>query len=296
MSRAAVGRKVIGLSGVRGTLAADDPRWNQRATVEVVTAAYDTDRLGVGSSPYRGDLATTGIRVPVAASTPDNRYRFRLASAVVPEKRSVILRGIRQLVTLRAEYETEPDELGNTETFVFEREVESPLWSFMDGNVSWHVKWRNIEETRTQLFDAARPPAASSSSSGVDASLLYVPPLVGPIPPPYVPLGGGLPAGRDVDYLGTWREMRYPWRKTSWDLWIPIVGPGVVVFEASVKQTNPATRPAIPHFVAPDMTGWRPEDAFLFTHTNAGAGVIYGHIAGALTLELYPDVKDMQQP
>lgn len=278
----AAGRKVIHLAGVEGALLPHDPRWEKRAVVEVVTAAYDDDALGVGTSPYRGDLSTTGLRVPALASTPDDRYLFRLAAAVVSQKRSVVLRGIRTLVTMRQEYLDE----ATHSTFVFEREVESPLWNFRDGNVSFHLRWSYPSQARRFAADAdpAHLPAMSPSSWGLDSALLYAPPAA-----VYTPLGGGIPPGRGVDYLGTWRDNRFPWHRTSWDLQIPIIGPGVVTLYASVKQTNPTTRPQMPVFMNPVTDGWRVEDQFLLQHTQA----VYGHVAGALTLELFPDTKDM---
>lgn len=291
MPRGSAGRRIVPIdrarpSQVERELSGDDPRWGDRGVVEVVTACSDADSAGVGTSPYRGDFATTGIRVPVAASTPNNRYLFLLCSAVVAAKRAVRLLGLRTLVTMRAEYD---DEQAGT-TFVFEKEVESPRWTFMDGNVSFHLKWQSMSEERRHFYDAAQPPGTMASAWSGDAGLMYVPPLVGPIPPPYVPLGGGIPMGRDVDYLGTWRDMRYPWHRTSWNLNVPIVGPGTVRLYASVKQTDPATRPAMPIFVTPDTRGWRPEDAFLYSHRDAGP--VYGHVAGAMLLDLFPSVKD----
>lgn len=278
----AVGSKVIRLDGVKGALPAHDPRWDKRAVVEVATAAYDADALGVGTSPYLGDVATTGLHVPVTPSTPNDRYLFRLCAAAVSERRGVRLRGIRTGITLRQEY---LDAEAGT-TFVFERETESLLWSFQDANVSWHLRWMNPSQSRRFAADAdpAHLPAMSPSSWGLDSTLLYAPPAV-----VYAPLGGGLPPGRDVDYLGTWRDMRYPWKRTSWDLDIPILGPGVVALYASVKQTNPTTRPQMPIFMNPIVGGWRVEDQFLAQHTQA----VYGHVAGALLLELYPDTKEM---
>ncbi len=281
----AVGRKIISLEGVRGALPANDPRWDKRALVEVVTAAYDTDALGVGTTPYVGDVATTGLHVPTLASSPSNRCLFRLAAAAVPDKRGVVLRGIRTLVTMRQEY----TDAQTGATFVFEREVESPLWAFQDGNVSWHLRWMNPSQSSRFAADPdpAHLPAMSPSSWGLDSALLYTPPAA-----VYAPLGGGIPPGRGVDYLGTWRDMRYPWTNTDWNLEVPIVGPGVVVLYASVKQTNPSTRAPMPTFMNPVIDGWRKEDQFLLQHSQA----IYGHVAGALALELFPDVKDMTPP
>ncbi len=281
MPRGAIGRKVI---EIRGHLGREDARWDYRSSVEIVSAGVDDDFLGLGSSPVIGDIGNTALTIPAVRTSPETRYLFRLASFEIPSGRAAVLRGIRQLLTLRAEIE-------NTEqqtTFVFEREVVSPLWHFSDANTSWHIRWSNNSQGRRNVFDAAQVAGTSPSTWGTDSALLYNPPLV-----PYIPPGLGIPPGKGVEFLSTWRDMRYRWDKTAWDLHVPIIGPGVVTFYASVFQTDPDTRPccpALPPVPFPILTGLRPEDQFLLQFPNC----IYGHVGGALLVDLYPCKGDIE--
>jgi hypothetical protein len=285
--REGAGAKVLSLAGrreVKGGLSPCSDLWMTRALVEVVTAGPDADYLGVGSTPFVGDWAGSSLSVPVAP-TPDqsHRYLFRLCSISVPARRRAVLRGLRTLVTIRQSYT-----LDSGVAYPVEREVVSPLWHFQDGNVSWHLKWMRTSETRRHFYDAGQGPGTSPTDWGGDSALLYVPPY-NPftlVPLPYTPLNAGVPPGTSVDFLGTWRDMRYPWTNTDWRLGVPIVGPGTVTLYATVHQTNPETRVAIPEFVS--LEGLRVEDQFLVNNTSA----VYGRIAGAMLVELWPDCEE----
>lgn len=291
------GRNVVSLASRRG-LTAGSPHWGCRTLVELVSASVDSDLQGIGATPYPGDFSSTGVRVPAAATIDQShRYLIRLCGAEVPAGKAMIVRGIRQAVTIREDY-VKLSEVGiPVGTFVFEREVVSPWWRFMDGNVSFHLKWMQEVQSVRNVFDPLQLPGTSPSMFGVDSALLYTPNPLGPFIGPYVPPGAGIPPGRDVDFLGTIRELRYPWSNTDWDLNVPVVGPGVVVLWASVYQTNPTTRIAMPQltppapFTDPVTCGLRPEDQFLLQHPQA----IYGRVAGALLLDLFPCCQDMEK-
>lgn len=269
-------------------LSATSTRWQNLApkvncecvrenVVELVSsAAKDDDLTGIGSSPWSGDLGRTGIAVPQAPTTSQrNRYLFRLCGFEIPAGKAAILRGIRQLATIRFAQTT------NQIPVAYEREIESPLWSFLDGNISWHLR-RQPNQIMGQ--GGALSPIAGTSFNmrALDTALLCRP---GGLPPGYLALNNGIPGGVGIDALGTWRDIRYPWTTTEWTLHRRFRGPGAVVFYASVRQTDPENRP-----LYEGLAGMRPEDLFVsnFPLSEGNTGTIYGRVAGSLIVELLP--------
>lgn len=260
---------------MQSALHADDPRWDCRNVIELSSAALDTDKFAVGSSPFFGDAGGTGIAVPAAPTTAlNNRYLFRLCGVDIPAGRAVIIRALRQLATIRQVETLEPGGFLRP----VELEVTSPLWSFVDGNVSWHLR-RKGQNIHRREFDAAQTPGTSPAMDGLDSALLYVPPLA-----PYTAPGGGLPpgSGAGMGDLATFRDMRDPWNNAQWNLEVLVRGPGAVVFYASVRQTDPDTRG--PALVVADPGAMRPEDRFLATFQDAR----YGRVAGGMIVETLP--------
>lgn len=296
--RVSPARKVVSLASRRG-LTAGSPLWACPTRVELVSAAVDTDVIGIGSTPFLGDFSQTGIRVPASPTTDQShRYLFRLCGAEVPSGAGLVIRGVRQLVTVRAEYPIENGDVA-AGTFPFEREVTSPLWHFTDGDVSFHLRWQRQVQGLRYAPDLLQVAGTSPSSFGVDTALLYDASTgLGPFGGPYVPLGAGIPPGLAADFLGTIRDVRYPWSNTDWSLSVPVQGPGVLVLYASVYQTNPATRIKPPQlvppapFTEPVLCGMRPEDQFLIQHPTCN----YGRVAGALLLDLFPCCGDVSDP
>jgi len=277
----------LGGHGHASYLTQHDERWNDCPyVVELVSAAWDPDFLGIGSSPYEGDVGYTGIRVPAQPTVDQaHRYLYRLVGIEIPGGRMIVVRGVRQYVSLRTPGIAPPAGV----QVPLEFDVESPFWHFIDGNVSWHLRWEANLQTRLNVFDRNQLPGTSPSLAGLDSALLYVPPLFPPVHfgPDYVPPGAGIPPGKNVFQLGTWHDLRYPWTNTDWDMSLPIHGPGRLVFYASVHQTNSATRPAIA--VPPAGIGvLRPEDQFVSAFESAETPVFYGRVAGALSVELFP--------
>lgn len=281
---------------LRHGLSASNKLWSCPSRVELVSAAVDTDLQGIGGSPYLGDFSSTGLRVPTAPTVDQqHRYLFRLCGAEIPTGAGLYVVGMRQAVTLRAEFQRTNEQGLITGVFPFEREVVSPWWRFTDGNVSFHLKWsQQVQSNRTIL--SAGVPGTSPSTFGVDSALLYNPGPGGIFPVVYDPPGAGIPPGRDVDWLGTIRELRYPWGSTSWDISVPCYGPGVVTLYASVFQTNPSTRIPPPQltppapFTDPVVCGMRVEDQFLVQFPLCN----YGRVAGALLLDLFPCCGEME--
>jgi hypothetical protein len=253
-------------------ISARDQRWQCRSIVEVASSSFDPDRAGVGSSPYVGDMAATGVRVPSAPTTSQsNRYLIRLAGVQIPSGCGIILHGLRQGLTIRCEQAN-----GDCGLIASELEVTSPFWSFPDGNVSWHLRVvQNV--IAPAFFDPTQQPGTDPNLNGLDSALLYRPPLV-----PYTAPNAGIPPGATLDWLDTWRDMRFPWENTEWRLHQLVRGPNNLVFYASVHQPNPEGRVVA---TPADPGALRPEDRFLATFQQA----IYGRVAGAMTVELLPD-------
>jgi hypothetical protein len=258
-----------------------DPRWDCHSIVEMVTESFDPDLLGVGSSPWQGDASSIGIRVPTGPTRfQTERYWFRLLQVQIDKRRAIIIRGIWQYATIRASAQSSTPPCHGVPV---ELEVTSPGWHFQDANISWHLRLENHKFTPESIYDANQPNGASPSVSGQDAALLYVPPFL-----PYRPPGAGLPPGAAVDFLGTWRDLRYQ-DPSSNELAIAVLGPGRLTFYASVHQTNPIERCPI---IVPPGVG-RPEDQFVAAYEALGVPVTYGRVAGGLAVELFPCCEDL---
>lgn len=262
-------------------LGARDPLWAASAAgicdnvVEVSTVTSDDDLNGIGGHPAVGDLGSTGIRVPLAPTTsPSTRYLARLCGIEIPSGYAIIVQGLRQAATIR----TQTTENGIP--LVLEREIDSPLWRFLDGNISWHLRHEENLYSR-HVSDPAQTPGTDPTMLGLAPALLYVPPLV-----PYVPPNGGLPPGGAINGLGSWRDIRFPWTSTDWGMSEIVRGPGRVVMYASVRQTNPS---ALVRPLYPDVEGMRPEDRFV---SNFQLTAVYGRVAGSIIFNIMPCCAD----
>lgn len=241
-----------------------------RPTFECVSAGADPDLLGVGSSPYVGDASATFLPVP-EEPTPDqrSRYLYRLVVVPVSAGQVAIIRGVRTYVGIR----------GTLDDVPYEIPVTTPNWKFTNGNYSFHVR-RLGPAFYDSRFSATQQPGTSPQTSGSDSALLF-----NQLAAPYIPRGAGLPPGDGVDFLTTWRDMRYPWTAANWDLLrVPVPGPCTLVLYASIHQTDPETRPD-PADIPCDVLV--PEDRFVANFTDAR----FGHVGGALLIELAPGVQ-----
>lgn len=271
----------------RSLLERYDKRWNCHTVLELSSESFDEDLLGVGSTPWPGDTSALGLRVPQLPTVDQShRYLFRLCGIDIGINKAMRILGIWQYASLvanppsRAPLPCQPIPL--------ELEITSRNWKFIDGNISWHLRWEPNQYSEESVFDAAQLPGTSPTMNGLDSALLYLPPAL-----PYTPPGAGIPPGTDVDYLGTWREMRYQ-DTQSHELSIPVFGPGRIVFYASVHQTDPDTR--CPIYPVPIGIG-RPEDQWLaFWESEAedeSVDVWYGRVAGGLAVEIFPCCDDL---
>jgi hypothetical protein len=186
-----------------------------------------------------------------------------------------IIRGLRTYIGITGSLLVAEDEIA----VPFEIPVTTPNWKFSDGNYSFHVR-RLGPAFYDSRFSATQVPGTSPQVSGSDSALLFT-----QLAAPYIPPGGGIPPGDAVDFLGTWRDMRYPWTAANWDqLRVPVPGPCTLVLYCSIQQTDPATRAAPSDCPPVSLPCIAPEDCFVRGFTN----VRYGHVGGAMLIELAP--------
>jgi len=263
--------------------------WEQSAN------GIDEALQGEGADPS-GSIVQTGLRVPtLATSDVNNRYLFMLSSFEVAEGVQKVIVGFRQMATLLVGVATNPQ--GGTR--FIEQEITSPFWHFPDGNISWSLRY--IEPKLANRLVQTTGPIESAADTGPvqsigfiysnGPSLLYdigtvIPTDFYPTLTKYVAPNLGRPYGTPIGDLGTFHDLRAFWRAdTALDsLYIPCTQPGTYAFFASVKQTNPDTRP---NYLPPNPffpQGLPPEEQFLLNFPNA----IYGKVGGSLIVEEMP--------
>lgn len=259
---------------------------------EIVTNGPNPEFGFIGSDPYDTN-AYTGLVVPTtpSAAIGGARYLFMLARQSFStgeqssEHRGVRLVGIRQYAELvaRIPSETSPPlaETGGPaagSTVTFRKEITSPLWHPLDGNISWHVMVINKVQRDT------RNPA---NTDGIIYQDALSPALLYQIDAPYSPPNGGRPWGTPLGAsLGNIHDLRYPWRtdRSERVLDIPIPVPCDVVLFASVRQNDPTTNPRLSDLTAvtQQFAALSAEDQFVVAYPEFAQ---YGAIAGALVFD-----------
>ena len=154
----------------------------------------------------------------------------------------------------------------------------SPFWAFQDGNISWHLRFLKGPPNGPVPGQNNGQPGKSTDLYATESGLLVrYPDLI-------APPNNGIVPGMELGGLGTFRDIRYPWgfgEVATLDF--EVEGPGILVFFASVKQTNPATRQQIGNLgltVAQRAQLLR-EEQFIAAFPNA----IYRHVSGAILCE-----------
>jgi len=286
--------------------------------VEVYSTGPDEFLQMQGGDPY-GGLSGMGVRVPflptppVAAPGPfaplnpgsalDLRYLFNLCSFTLGNGARARIRGYRQYLTIGTTITASPFGTGSIPTYV-ERPVVTPNWRFTDASISWHI---HVIEKR-QVPQPSLGPQALANVGGIAFRMSDAPALlyetIASTSKFYVNLTGytppnrGRPWGRAINsQLGSFYDLRAPWLSgQAWDsLDIPVDGPCQVAFYASMRQTNPGSRPSI---VASQPAGLSvfpgaltPEDQFVTAFSVAPegftyGGVVYWRVAGSLIVEM----------
>ena len=259
---------------------------------EVVTVGPNPEFGFIGSDPYDTN-SYTGLVVPSAPSsslTGSPRYLFLLARASFgvgqqsSDNLGVRLVGIRQYaeIVARIPAGTPPltpivsppvgPPVGSTVTF--RKQINSPLWHPLDGDISWHVMV--IAKTQRDT----RNPANADGFIYQDA---LSPALLYQTAAPYSPPNGGRPWGIPIAAsLGNIHELRYKWRadNSEYVLDIPIPVPCDVALFASVRQNDPSLNPSVTDCAALGVLS--EEDQFVSVFNSVAQ---YGSIAGALVFD-----------
>jgi hypothetical protein len=162
-------------------------------------------------------------------------------------------------------------------TVTFRKEIKSPLWHPLDGDISWHVMVINKVQRDT------RNPANADGfiyEDSLSPALLYQ------TAAPYSPPNGGRPWGTPLAAsLGNIHELRYLWRveNSEYVLDIPIPTPCDVILFASVRQNDPSLNPSLANpALIPQFSALSEEDQFVVAYPTFAQ---YGSIAGALVFD-----------
>lgn len=280
-------------------ISAGDPRWKTRQAVEISSASFDPDMQYIGSSPFTGDTARTGVVIPrglyAGTCLQRDRYLARLCGIDIPAGSAIAIIGIRQYATIGT-YQK-----GREGCIIpFELAVQDPMWSFVDGNISWHIRFQpvNVPALPAPLNASIVSTGPYSSAFPVTAAADFI---------PYSAPDNGVPPGLSVGTFGTWRDLRFPWQNTNnQDLRHIVAGPGSLVYYASVRQTNPYLfqDPAPPSVIGipytrcqydgpeiSDLGALRHEDRFVLQFPLSQ----YFRVAGALMIELLPEFAPSTQ-
>lgn len=258
----------------------------------VSTSNRDPAKAVVGSSPFLGDVSSLGIILPpdptLAIDTQRHRYLVRLCGIQIGPDCLAIIRSVRQYLTIATEIEIEQ----GGPYYLYEMEVNSPSWNFVDGNISWHILKRTPSKSikggaATAISSVGNPPGYSPDIRGIASGVLYhtLPTSVDPLSAGYQPPNGGEPPGKGIENFSTWKDLRFSWRNFNniSDTGVAIRGPGDICMYASVCQTNPETR-VNPPAVAEGFPYWLiKEDQFVYAYQNSAR---YYRIAGELVIDL----------
>lgn len=271
---------------------------------EISTFGVNEALQGFSSDPFvpASPFPTgPGLRIPTVLpgdAGPDTRprYFFQLASREISEGKTRV-RGIRQGLAIGCNASA-IDGLVYPVTKI----VETPNWSFIDGNVSWHLvrepntrrvfqqpttngpSWRYTEsDTPAMLYQSFVNSAVNPSTGSPVQYNLGLTSYVPPAPGAWEPIAG----------LGNFKDIRFPWKgrgDISNNINEVVEGSWRISLYASILQTNPSTRlqaniPAISNIYSGALG---PEEAFLATF-DGGEGVpgpaIYWSVFGSILFE-----------
>jgi len=177
--------------------------------------------------------------------------------------------------------------------YPLEREVTTPFWKFVDGNISWHL--RRIGPLYQNTTATTKNSESMQFLYGQTPALLFqnLPSDFGGYVPPY---GGQPPGNALIPDLATFHDIRFPWwSNQAWHgLDIEIEGPCDIALFASVLQTNPLTRTPLVIPPGVPLRTLQPEDAFIATPANPAdprqqigpaPNAVYARVAGSLIFE-----------
>lgn len=253
---------------------------------EIATAWDDSDFAVCGRDPWKS-IGNDAVLIPEAPGSDDfegvppailrARYLIRLCGYEQGENERSEITGLRLLSTIGFL----PSEGVGGGAVPREIEVESPLWNFPDGNISYHLRVERSVATRgTYVTAEGYRRGWSNTVVGTSAAILFNQGSTSPGSEVanYVPANGGVPPGNPVGHLGTIRNnAEFPWHLgANNNVHYRICGKATVTLWASVLQSDPSTRPSQSVIVADG--GARREDNFVYAYPLA----VYRHVAGAI--------------
>lgn len=252
------------------------------SVVELSGHGPNPARIGLGTSPWIGDLTDDLISIPpappaVPGSTPG--YLVRICALDVRVDRLFRFRGFWQDVRLG--FSQTNDVTGQTS--VYEIPQRDPYWQFPDGFITWmiRVETGRVDNALVNPDVSPRvgflPYNAGSTASGV----LYVAPFDGARGSGlYLAPGGGIPPGSGLGAHGAMHSLRATSFGTAQTVStdIPIEGPARVTFYAYVVQHNAVNVLPAPTGSAATLTLLSREDQLLIAqptlaYTRIGGGM-----------------------
>lgn len=280
-----------------------------RRHFEVTTVGTNDALQGISTDPFlpNNNPSSVGLRVPscLPGVQPGQqpRYLFNLASFILGSGK-VIVRGIRQGLTIGLNVSGWNGGDSSVPLVAEEFLVTTPYWSFVDGNVSWHLVKQPSEHTVTKrpnsdaaswgfresdspamLYEQATFQAGkfnvvnSAPNFYADGLLTYKAPY---------PFG----ATRPIAGLGNLKDIRFPWNSNAAMVAIDelVEGPCKITLYASVLQTNPSTRAqgSYPTAANTYSNGISPETAFVRTFAEGEGNVSpvqYWRVFGSILFE-----------
>jgi hypothetical protein len=249
--------------------------------MEISSHARDPNKNGIGTS-FNNDAGGTFLPIPRAPSTSnENRYLIRLCGWPIPPGRSARVQSLAQYVEI-GDFLPLPNQGG---VYPLRRQVFAPNWSFTDGDVLFGLRVMPTPYYQQMIVDPLQPEGYSTNINGTSSGILYLPNKPGGGPVPYAPLNGGIFPGSPVGDLGMIHDLRSVWGQNKMYFNYTVDGPSQIVFYASVKQTDPATRVNIPQ--GAPAPGLPVEDLFVQSYPNA----IYTRVGGSFTMEIGPSLR-----
>lgn len=251
---------------------------SEPSLVQVTSAGVSGDLAFVGSSPYGVDPAASFIDLPATPTDFRNRVLVRVAGWSIPEGKAARLRQ----VGLFAEIAQRTIGVGPGST-IRRLPVTSPTGPFLDGNIAWAITAPRTANQRRLDLASSLPRGWTTDVSGTTPAVITRDPEL-----PYRTPVVGFP-GSPVGHFGVLRDMRATWQRPL-DCDVTVEGGHDVVLWASVKQSNPDTRPDLALSLPDgyDLGALTPEDRFLVSNPRA----IYSRVGGFLLLEVGPSNRN----
>lgn len=251
----------------------------------------DPALAGVGSSPHVGDIGWQQHPVPATFTTDfSRRTKITLCGYAVPPNRTARIFGLEQAARIGFDVELAGAE-GQPPTLTQSSiPITDPDFRFPDGNIAWGLRYvpGRVQSYRLHPTDDPLPIGFTPIILGTETATQVV------TITPYVPPGGGLFDGQPVGALGNFNDIAFPRGNTEYFEYF-VEGPGVLLLQCSVFQTNPLTRRIWTPPEGFDRTTLTREQQLLITATTASLPLRYTSVFGAIRMDMGPDPKRFNQ-